>query len=50
MPHEEAQLNMRMFADRVMPVLQHDQGFAVATNGVPSPVGIGGPTGIFAPA
>ena len=51
MPHEEAQLNMRMFAARVMPVLQRDRGFAAATNGGgPSPIGIGGPTGIFAPA
>jgi hypothetical protein len=23
MPHEEAELNMRLFAERVMPVLQH---------------------------
>ena len=26
MPHEEAELNMRLFADRVMPVLQRDAG------------------------
>jgi alkanesulfonate monooxygenase SsuD/methylene tetrahydromethanopterin reductase-like flavin-dependent oxidoreductase (luciferase family) len=28
MPHEEAELNMRRFADRVMPVLQRDPAFA----------------------
>jgi alkanesulfonate monooxygenase SsuD/methylene tetrahydromethanopterin reductase-like flavin-dependent oxidoreductase (luciferase family) len=51
MPHEEAQLNMRMFAARVMPVLQRDRGFAAPTNGGgPSAIGVGGPTGIFAPA
>jgi alkanesulfonate monooxygenase SsuD/methylene tetrahydromethanopterin reductase-like flavin-dependent oxidoreductase (luciferase family) len=27
MPHEEAELNMRLFADRVMPVLQRDAAF-----------------------
>jgi alkanesulfonate monooxygenase SsuD/methylene tetrahydromethanopterin reductase-like flavin-dependent oxidoreductase (luciferase family) len=28
MPHEEAEVNMRLFADRVMPVLQRDPAFA----------------------
>ena len=28
MPHEEAELNMRLFADRVMPRLQRDPAFA----------------------
>src|SRR4029453_15145335 len=28
MPHEEAEMNMRLFADRVMPVLQRDRAFA----------------------
>jgi alkanesulfonate monooxygenase SsuD/methylene tetrahydromethanopterin reductase-like flavin-dependent oxidoreductase (luciferase family) len=28
MPHEEAEINMRLFADRVMPVLQRDPAFA----------------------
>ncbi len=28
MPHEESEVNMRLFADRVMPVLQRDAGFA----------------------
>jgi hypothetical protein len=31
MPHEEAELNMRLFADRVMPVLQRDAAFAAQT-------------------
>jgi alkanesulfonate monooxygenase SsuD/methylene tetrahydromethanopterin reductase-like flavin-dependent oxidoreductase (luciferase family) len=51
MPHEEAELNMRLFADRVMPVLQRDRAFAAepgagaAAAPVVSPAG-----GIFAPA
>ncbi len=28
MPHEESEINMRLFADRVMPVLQRDRAFA----------------------
>jgi alkanesulfonate monooxygenase SsuD/methylene tetrahydromethanopterin reductase-like flavin-dependent oxidoreductase (luciferase family) len=28
MPHEEAELNMRLFADRVLPILQRDPAFA----------------------
>jgi alkanesulfonate monooxygenase SsuD/methylene tetrahydromethanopterin reductase-like flavin-dependent oxidoreductase (luciferase family) len=28
MPHEEAEINMRLFADRVMPILQRDPAFA----------------------
>jgi alkanesulfonate monooxygenase SsuD/methylene tetrahydromethanopterin reductase-like flavin-dependent oxidoreductase (luciferase family) len=28
MPHEEAEVNMRLFADRVLPILQHDPAFA----------------------
>lgn len=31
MPHEESELNMRLFTDRVMPVLQRDPAFAVRT-------------------
>ena len=53
MPHEEAELNMRLFAERVMPVLQRDRAF-----GGP-PVGMGeraagslvtGADDVFAPA
>src|SRR5256712_3209774 len=35
MPHEEAELNMRLFADRVMPVLQRDPAFARPAAGAP---------------
>jgi alkanesulfonate monooxygenase SsuD/methylene tetrahydromethanopterin reductase-like flavin-dependent oxidoreductase (luciferase family) len=28
MPHEEAEINMRLFADRVLPILQRDPAFA----------------------
>jgi hypothetical protein len=28
MPHEDGELNMRLFADRVVPVLQRDAAFA----------------------
>ena len=35
MPHEEAELNMRLFADRVVPILQRDPAFA--GTGVPQP-------------
>jgi alkanesulfonate monooxygenase SsuD/methylene tetrahydromethanopterin reductase-like flavin-dependent oxidoreductase (luciferase family) len=50
MPHEQAELNMRLFAERVMPVLQRDRTFA-ATNGAPSSAAdAAGATGIFAPA
>ncbi len=28
MPHEEAEVNMRLFADRVLPILQRDPAFA----------------------
>ena len=28
MPHEEAEVNMRLFADRVLPILQRDRAFA----------------------
>jgi len=50
MPHEQAELNMRLFADRVVPTLQRDRAFAApspAANGTPAP---SVPGGIFAPA
>jgi alkanesulfonate monooxygenase SsuD/methylene tetrahydromethanopterin reductase-like flavin-dependent oxidoreductase (luciferase family) len=52
MPHEEAELNMRMFADRVMPVLQRDRAFAAETSGALAasiPVSQPAPS-LFAPA
>ena len=51
MPHEQAELNMRLFADRVMPMLQRDRAFGGPANGAPTAVsGIEGAAGIFAPA
>jgi alkanesulfonate monooxygenase SsuD/methylene tetrahydromethanopterin reductase-like flavin-dependent oxidoreductase (luciferase family) len=50
MPNEEAQLNLRLFADRVLPTLQRDAAFAgpgPALGGAPSS---DAPTNIFAPA
>jgi hypothetical protein len=52
MPHEEAELNMRLFAGRVMPVLQRDRAFADAPAAGPAaafPAGQSTGT-IFAPA
>jgi alkanesulfonate monooxygenase SsuD/methylene tetrahydromethanopterin reductase-like flavin-dependent oxidoreductase (luciferase family) len=49
MPHEEAELNMRLFADRVVPVLQRDAAFTPGE----TRVGADGPSagsGVFAPA
>ncbi len=53
MPHVEAELNMRLFAERVMPVLQRDPAFAgpvkatpVETSTAPSEQR----AGVFAPA
>src|SRR5256884_1925093 len=51
MPHEQAELNMRLFAERVMPVLQRDRIFAAPINGAASSAAdAAGATGIFAPA
>jgi alkanesulfonate monooxygenase SsuD/methylene tetrahydromethanopterin reductase-like flavin-dependent oxidoreductase (luciferase family) len=51
MPHEQAELNMRLFADRVVPVLQRDRAFGGPANGAPTTgPGVEGATGIFAPA
>jgi alkanesulfonate monooxygenase SsuD/methylene tetrahydromethanopterin reductase-like flavin-dependent oxidoreductase (luciferase family) len=51
MPHEQAEVNMRLFADRVMPVLQRDRAFAGLANGARGSLpGVEGATGIFAPA
>jgi alkanesulfonate monooxygenase SsuD/methylene tetrahydromethanopterin reductase-like flavin-dependent oxidoreductase (luciferase family) len=50
MPHEEAEVNMRLFADRVMPVLQRDRAFATPVAvGAASPAEVR-PGGVFAPA
>jgi len=50
MPNEEAQLNLRLFADRVLPTLQRDAAFEgprLAASEAPGP---DTPTSIFAPA
>jgi alkanesulfonate monooxygenase SsuD/methylene tetrahydromethanopterin reductase-like flavin-dependent oxidoreductase (luciferase family) len=51
MPHEDAELNMRLFADRVVPVLQRDPAFANISGDPEMPV-TASPTsgGVFAPA
>jgi alkanesulfonate monooxygenase SsuD/methylene tetrahydromethanopterin reductase-like flavin-dependent oxidoreductase (luciferase family) len=51
MPHEEAEVNMRLFADRVLPVLQRDPAFA--GGGAPEPASRSGAAtkeNMFAPA
>ena len=51
MPHEEAEVNMRLFADRVMPSLQHDPAFAApAAEGPLSVLTSGERERLFAPA
>ena len=52
MPHEQAEQSMRLFADRVVPVLQRDPAFsdpvAIAAGGTGAPADR--PSGVFAPA
>ncbi len=51
MPHEEAEVNMRLFADRVLPVLQRDPAFA--GGGVPEGASVpaaAATENLFAPA
>src|SRR5271155_1225062 len=51
MPHEEAELNMRLFADRVLPALQRDPAFA--GSGLPEVAAAPGDAAkenVFAPA
>jgi alkanesulfonate monooxygenase SsuD/methylene tetrahydromethanopterin reductase-like flavin-dependent oxidoreductase (luciferase family) len=51
MPHPQAEMSMRLFANRVLPVLQHDRAFAEPAKdaaGAPTPSPTG--SGIFAPA
>ena len=49
MPHEEAEINMRLFADKVLPVLQRDAMFAKPPSELaPAPEAI--KEGVFAPA
>jgi alkanesulfonate monooxygenase SsuD/methylene tetrahydromethanopterin reductase-like flavin-dependent oxidoreductase (luciferase family) len=48
MPHEDGVLNMRLFADRVLPVVQHDTAFKVNT-AIPTQKGTPADD-VFAPA
>jgi alkanesulfonate monooxygenase SsuD/methylene tetrahydromethanopterin reductase-like flavin-dependent oxidoreductase (luciferase family) len=52
MPHDQAEVNMRLFADRVMPALQRDPAFAghVVTAPPPALKVVGGNDDVFAPA
>jgi alkanesulfonate monooxygenase SsuD/methylene tetrahydromethanopterin reductase-like flavin-dependent oxidoreductase (luciferase family) len=52
MPHEQAELNMRLFAERVMPTLQRDPAFSrpAPTPSQSSPRSTTSETGVFAPA
>jgi alkanesulfonate monooxygenase SsuD/methylene tetrahydromethanopterin reductase-like flavin-dependent oxidoreductase (luciferase family) len=50
MPHEEAEVNMRLFADRVMPVLQRDPAFAGPVAAAPAEAAAPRAEGVFAPA
>jgi len=53
MPHDQAELNMRLFAARVVPVLQRDRAFAIAppgANGGAPSASVPGASDIFAPA
>ena len=51
LPHHEAETNMRLFADRVLPVLQRDPAFAAPASSGPSEAAPAGQSeGIFAPA
>jgi alkanesulfonate monooxygenase SsuD/methylene tetrahydromethanopterin reductase-like flavin-dependent oxidoreductase (luciferase family) len=50
MPHEHAELNMRLFADRVVPVLQRDPAFAAPVTPTATASSASAGSGIFAPA
>jgi alkanesulfonate monooxygenase SsuD/methylene tetrahydromethanopterin reductase-like flavin-dependent oxidoreductase (luciferase family) len=50
LPHEEAEINMRLFANQVLPMLQRDPAFATSADG---PVAVSQPAAkerLFAPA
>src|SRR5258708_6467965 len=49
LPHQHAELNMRLFADRVVPVLQRDPAFTRAESAVVAGAPSAGPD-VFAPA
>ena len=49
MPHEQAELNMRLFAERVMPVLQRDPAFTRVETPAGESAASSAP-GVFVPA
>ncbi len=49
LPHHEAQLNMRLFADKVMPVLQRDKLFTQPPEIITAPP-VPRDEGVFVPA
>ena len=49
LPHHEAELNMRLFADRVMPVLQRDKMFTQPPEIITAPPALQD-EGVFVPA
>ena len=49
-PHEEAECNMRLFADRVLPVLQRDPAFAAPLLPAMTPAAAASAERLFAPA
>jgi hypothetical protein len=49
MPHHLAELNMRLFADKVVPVLQRDAGFQGVVD-LQEPAPEAGADRLFAPA
>jgi hypothetical protein len=49
LPHEQAELNMRLFADRVLPVLQRDTKFMTPSE-VSASVTEASRDSVFAPA
>jgi len=50
LPHDEAEINMRLFADRVLPVLQRDAAFCGKVEPAPLKLMAGGKSDVFAPA
>jgi alkanesulfonate monooxygenase SsuD/methylene tetrahydromethanopterin reductase-like flavin-dependent oxidoreductase (luciferase family) len=50
LPHAEAENNMRLFASRVLPILQQDPAFAAPTLDRPSPSATAKGSDLFAPA
>ncbi|HWB50242.1 MAG TPA: LLM class flavin-dependent oxidoreductase [Stellaceae bacterium] len=50
LPHEEAEVNMRLFADRVLPVLQRDPAFAAPAEGPAAAAPPAATERLFAPA